>query len=122
MKFLYQHLPFQSIFGSTECGFQLLPVRQDVSPVLFRVLDGVSYEFRPIAPENNLESGHSSGARLLELVVLRTSPDCPHSLCHSDGDFHSGDLFEEVHPDQYLSRGRNDDWIKSANGLRCDTK
>jgi hypothetical protein len=100
-----------------------VPVRRGVFPIIFRPLDGISYEFRPLVPENNAESGHDSGARLLELIVLRKSPDCPHpSLCHADGNFYSGDLFEEVRPGQYISRGRNDDWIKSANGLRCDTK
>ncbi|KAJ2995924.1 hypothetical protein NUW54_g7305 [Trametes sanguinea] len=52
-----------------------------------------------------------------------TPGDCPHpSLRHADGHYHTGDLFLEVAPGRYVSRGRDDDWIKSENSLRCDTK
>ena len=61
--------------------------------------------------------------QLVELVVLADSPDCPdRSLRHEDGNYHTGDLFVEVTPGHYVYRGRNDDWIKSENSLRCDTK
>ena len=40
----------------------------------------------------------------------------------ADGHYHTGDLFVEVAPGAYVSRGRNDDWIKSENALRCDTR
>jgi acyl-CoA synthetase (AMP-forming)/AMP-acid ligase II len=90
---------------------------------LLRPLEGVSYAFLPIAPEKSTESGHQSNARMLELVILSESGDCPDiSLRQSDGHFHTGDLFQEPTPGAYVFRGRDDDWIKSENSLRCDTK
>jgi hypothetical protein len=89
---------------------------------LRRPVDGASYEFRPVVPEDKSEAGHQS-TKLLELVVLADSPDCPHpSLRGPDGHFHTGDLFEEVSPGLHANLGRDDDWIKSKNGLRCDTR
>jgi hypothetical protein len=94
---------------------------QDASWV--RPLDGVSYRFLPIGPVTPTESGHQSNARMLELVILAESDDCPDtSLRGADGHFHTGDLFQEPRPGHYVFRGRNDDWIKSENSLRCDTK
>ena len=88
-----------------------------------RPLDGVSYAFVPTSPETSTESGHQSNARLLELIILGDSGDCPDpSLRHPDGHYHTGDLFQEVKPGSYIFRGRDDDWIKSENSLRCDTK
>ena len=82
-------------------------------------LEGTSYGFFPIESDN--EPSTSTG-QLLELVVLSRSDDCPDvSLRNADGHFHTGDLFLEVGPGKYLSRGRRDDWIKSENG-KCDTK
>jgi len=82
-------------------------------------LEGTSYGFFPIESDN--EPSTSTG-QLLELVVLSRSDDCPDvSLRNADGHFHTGDLFLEVEPGKYLSRGRRDDWIKSENG-KCDTK
>jgi hypothetical protein len=101
----------------------MLSVRETAAPILFRPLEGVHYEFRPVALEKDTLSGNQSGTSLVELIVLSDSPNCPHpSFRHVDGHFHTGDFFEEVKPGQYASRGRTDDWIKSANGLRCDTK
>ncbi|OBZ80032.1 hypothetical protein A0H81_00898 [Grifola frondosa] len=58
-----------------------------------------------------------------KLVILSESGDCPdRSLRHADGHYHTGDLFLEAAPGCYISRGRDDDWIKSENSLRCDTK
>jgi acyl-coenzyme A synthetase/AMP-(fatty) acid ligase len=60
---------------------------------------------------------------MLEFIVLAESGDCPDtSLRADDGHFHTGDLFQEVSPGSYVFRGRDDDWIKSENSLRCDTK
>lgn len=88
-------------------------------------LDGMSYAFRSITSQSEAQTPqveHSS-ATLLELVILADSPDCPDiSLRAADGHFHTGDLFQEVRPGCYLSKGRDDDWIKSENSLRCDTK
>ena len=84
------------------------------------LLAGYSYLF---VPTSTSESVHQSTARLLELIIPASSPDCPDpSLRHPDGDFHTGDLFQEASPGLYVFRGRDDDWIKSENSLRCDTK
>lgn len=85
-------------------------------------LAGMAYEFRPIA-QSTTDVSHQSTTRLLELIILKSSADCPDaSLRHADGDFHTGDLFQEAAPGSYVFRGRDDDWIKSENSLRCDTK
>lgn len=92
-----------------------------VNAPLLRPIEGVSYEFRPVT-STGVEA-HQSTAALFELVILARSIDCPHvSLRHEDGDFHTGDLFQESTPGSYVFRGRDDDWIKSENSLRCDTK
>jgi hypothetical protein len=92
------------------------------SAPLLRPIEGVSYEFRPVA-STDMEGGHQSNARLFELVILASSVDCPHaSLRHADGNFYTGDLFQEGATGSYVFRGRDDDWIKSENSLRCDTK
>lgn len=92
------------------------------APIL-HPLQGVSYGFFPTEKSASLESNHQSTGRMLELVILAESPDCPDiSLRHEDGHFHTGDLFHEVSPGRYISRGRDDDWIKSDNALRCDTQ
>jgi len=88
---------------------------------LLQPLPGTAYEFVPIS--NNTDVVHQSSAALYELVILSHSPDCPDpSLRHADGNLHTGDLFQEVSPGWYVSRGRDDDWIKSETSLRCDTK
>ncbi|TFK57163.1 acetyl-CoA synthetase-like protein [Heliocybe sulcata] len=118
-------LQIRNLFGNTECGAMLLsvggtgPYRQSLRP-----LEGVSYGFFPIASKSQNEAGHQSvNTNLVELVILSDSGDCPDvSLRHADGHFHTGDLFLEVQPGCYVSRGRDDDWIKSENSLRCDTK
>lgn len=112
----------QNLFGSTECGALLLSAggagRGDR---LLRSLPGSSYSFIPVDADS--QSGHQSSVQLLELVVLGNSDGCPHtSLRSNDGHFHTGDLFQEMEPGAYVFRGRNDDWIKSENSLRCDTK
>jgi acyl-CoA synthetase (AMP-forming)/AMP-acid ligase II len=90
---------------------------------LLRAIPGTSYAFAPIDADNQLESGHQSSNQLLELVILADSGDCPDpSLRSRDGQFHTGDLFQEMAPGSFAFRGRNDDWIKSENSLRCDTK
>lgn len=114
----------QNLFGSTECGAMLLSTRG--SEMVLRPLDGMSYAFLPVASQSEAgtsQAEHSSVAPLLELVILAESPDCPDSSLRAvDGHFHTGDLFQEVDPGYYLSKGRDDDWIKSENSLRCDTK
>lgn len=87
-------------------------------------MEGTSYGFFPLATASDAEGGHqNANGRLLELVILSDSKDCPdRSLRSADGHYHTGDLFLEVAPGRYVSRGRDDDWIKSENSLRCDTK
>lgn len=87
-------------------------------------LKGLNYGFLPAGPASKSDGGQvCANSQLLELVILGDSPDCPHvSLRKADGHFHTGDLFLEARQGQYLSRGRDDDWIKSLNSLRCDTR
>lgn len=121
-----QGLPLRNLFGSTECGAMLLSVRGGgmANPPL-RPIECTAYGFFPIESEGDEnESGYANANdRLLELVILSSSPDCPHpSMRAADGHYHTGDLFVEVAPGAYVSRGRGDDWIKSENCLRCDTR
>ena len=89
--------------------------------------EGTSYSLSPIessdGPSASATTYQNSTGQFLELVILSESGDCPDvSLRHADGHFHTGDLFVEVEPGKYLSRGRKDDWIKSEGGFKCDTK
>ncbi|KAF7347743.1 Acetyl-CoA synthetase-like protein [Mycena venus] len=122
-------IKLRNLFGSTELGAALLSVGgTEGNAALLRPLAGTAYRFVPIGGEAGAEAaaavqGHQSTARMLEFVILAESGDCPHaSLRAADGHFHTGDLFQEVAPGQYVARGRDDDWIKSENSLRCDTK
>lgn len=116
----------QNIHGATEVGYLLMSGNgQDDSARLLSPpsIDGFKYLFLPIAPETKLESENAPSIRLLEMVVHADSRDCPDpSLRGADGHFHTGDLFEEVQPGRFADRGRDDDWIKSGNALKCDTK
>lgn len=99
----------------------LLSGSHEKNPALLCPLPGTSYRFDPIV--SGPEGVHQSTAALYQLVILSDSPDCPDaSLCHSDGHFYTGDLFQQILPGYWVSRGRDDDWIKSENSLRCDTK
>ncbi|KAH9082129.1 acetyl-CoA synthetase-like protein [Lactarius deliciosus] len=105
----------RNLFGSTECGAMLLStgVSEEDAAMYLRPLEGMSP--KPGSSQTN--------SCLLELVILAESPDCPdRSLRAADGHFHTGDLFQEAQPGYYISKGRDDDWIKSENSLRCDTK
>ncbi|KAH8102493.1 acetyl-CoA synthetase-like protein [Cristinia sonorae] len=109
-------------FGSTECGSMLLTVPGWKSPAApLKAIEGTAYGFFPTSSSD--EEHQNANAKLLELVILSDSRDCPDaSLRSSDGHYHTGDLFIEVSPGHYVSRGRDDDWIKSENSLRCDTR
>ena len=92
------------------------------SSAVLSALDGVSYFFKPIHQATS-PGAHQSTAEMLEFIILNESPDCPDvSLRSADGHFHTGDLFMEIEKGQYVFCGRDDDWIKSQNSLRCDTK
>ena len=110
----------QNLFGNTECGAMLLSIGgSGRDAALLRAVPNTSYAFIPI----DATSGHQSSNQLLELVILADSGDCPDiSLRGTDGHFHTGDLFQEMATGSYTFCGRNDDWIKSENSLRCDTK
>ncbi|KAF8922429.1 hypothetical protein CPB85DRAFT_1267537 [Mucidula mucida] len=118
------NVPLKNLFGSTECGATLCTsVGCDPESRFFKPLEGTSYDFVPIASSEETEVGHQSTARMLEFIIRSDSKDCPHpSLRGPDGHFHTGDLFQEVAPGALVSCGRDDDWIKSENSLRCDTK
>lgn len=117
-------LKMKNLFGSTECGAMLLSIGGTSRDARFlRPLPGTSYKFVPIDRDPDSEDTHQSSIQLLELVILAESGDCPDtSLRTDDGHFHTGDLFQETTPGAYVFRGRNDDWIKSENSPRCDTK
>ncbi|KAJ7492516.1 hypothetical protein FB451DRAFT_1218614 [Mycena latifolia] len=117
-------IKLRNLFGSTEAGATLRSIGgTEGNAALLQPLAGTAYRFVPIGGEAEAEAAHQSTARMLEFVILAESGDCPDvSLRHADGHFHTGDLFQEVAPGQYVSRGRDDDWIKSENSLRCDTK
>ena len=96
------------------------------SPLLVP-LEGTSYGFFPIEsddePSISTATHQGSTGQLLELVILSESGDCPDvSLRSADGHFHTGDLFLEVEAGKYLPRGQRDDFIKSENGFKCNTK
>ncbi|KAI0828701.1 acetyl-CoA synthetase-like protein [Trametes gibbosa] len=120
-------LQIRNLFGSTECGAMLLSVRGGGKAIPnLRPIDGTAYAFLPIEDAQESEEGckyNDSNARMLELVVLSDSGDCPDvSTRAADGHYHTGDLFVEVAPGEYVNRGRGDDWMKSENCLRCDTR
>ncbi|KAI8980685.1 acetyl-CoA synthetase-like protein [Trametes punicea] len=121
-------IKLMNCYGSTEVGSMLVSPEDDSRNTVhaLRPVPGTKYAFAPIEPAApcDPETGYqNANAQLLELIVLAESPDCPdRSLRHADGNYHTGDLFLEVAPGQYVYRGRNDDWIKSENSLRCDTK
>ncbi|KAI9572866.1 acetyl-CoA synthetase-like protein [Boletus coccyginus] len=120
-EFAYRNgLKIKNLFGNTECGAMLLSIGgSGRDAALLRAVPDTSYAFVPI----DATSGHQSSTQLLELVILADSADCPdHSLRGGDGHFHTGDLFQEMATGLYSFCGRNDDWIKSENSLRCDTK
>ncbi|KAL0072078.1 hypothetical protein AAF712_001001 [Marasmius tenuissimus] len=120
---LRNNIRLRNLFGSTECGATLISVGDSGPDANFlRALEGVAYRFEPVRGTES-EGVHQSTGRIVEFIVSGESGDCPHlSLRGNDGDFHTGDLFQEIKPGRYVFRGRDDDWIKSENSLRCDTK
>ena len=125
-EWVHRHgIKLRNCFGNTECGAMLLsdPEWKGMNAPLVP-MDGTDYGFFPTTSSSDSASGHqNANNRFLELVILSTSPDCPDpALRAADGHYHTGDLFIEVSPGHYVSRGRDDDWIKSENSLRCDTK
>lgn len=118
-------IKLRNCFGNTECGAMLLsdPTHKGMYASL-KPMEGTKYGFFPTGSTSSTEGGHQNlNAKMLELVILSDSLDCPdRSLRSADGHYHTGDLFIETSPGFYVSRGRDDDWIKSENSLRCDTR
>lgn len=116
----------RNCYGSTECTAMMLSStvdgKSDTVPPLEPV-EGMSYAFVPLHSSKPTGDYVDASSQLLEMVILADSPDCPDpTLRHRDGTYHTGDLFMEVAPGSYIFRGRDDDWIKSENSLRCDTR
>lgn len=83
---------------------------------LLRPLPSTAYIFGPTATEDN-------GRQFLKLIILPESPDCPiESFRQKDSKFRTRDLFTEIKPGCYKFYRHNDDWIKSKNSLRCNTR
>ncbi|KJZ74380.1 hypothetical protein HIM_06190 [Hirsutella minnesotensis 3608] len=115
-----QGLRLLNIFASTEVGIMLasdISSNPELTEASLKPMPGFYHEFIPVSGVAN------DGNTLLELVVPPDSPDCPVASLRDpqDGKFHTGDLFIETSPGQYLTKGRNDDWIKMEMALRCDT-
>ncbi|PIL31634.1 hypothetical protein GSI_06336 [Ganoderma sinense ZZ0214-1] len=128
-------IKLMNCYGNTEVGSMLVTPESDAQMAsrdshTLTPVPGSRYLFVPIDGEADSAAGAeaetayaNANGQLVELIVHADSPDCPdRSLRHEDGNYHTGDLFVEVTPGHYLYRGRNDDWIKSENSLRCDTK
>lgn len=113
-----QGINLVNVFASTEVGFMMQSVGGQKDSSHLAPLPGSLYEFIPVS------DGSLGEEKLLELVIPPESPDCPHEPLRDSttGKFHTGDLFFEVEPGEYLIRGRNDDWIKTEASLRCDTR
>lgn len=114
-----------NLFGSTECSAMLLSIGGKGPEARFlRPIEGTRYGFFPLESDADAsEDPVNANAQLCELVILSESGDCPDvALRAADGHYHTGDLFQEAAPGAWVSRGRNDDWIKSENSLRCDTR
>ncbi|KAH7141672.1 acetyl-CoA synthetase-like protein [Dactylonectria macrodidyma] len=112
-----------NLFASTEIGLIMQSIGgQGPEARFLRPFPGTKYNFTPISNSSGTENGLDG--QLLELVVLSKSPDCPHHTLRDEetGDFNTGDLFTEVAPGHYLSKGRNDDWMKMKTSLRCDSR
>lgn len=114
------NIPLASRFGTTEVG--MVMVSKPRSPHLLRFCCTLDYEFAPL-PGNT----HSN---IQELVVLPTSPDCPHPSLRDpkDGKFYTKDLFERVEGsaseknEVFIFRGRRDDIIIMEEASNCDAK
>ncbi|GJJ14653.1 hypothetical protein Clacol_008919 [Clathrus columnatus] len=109
----------------TETGSLMVQSGDDPNILHIIKAEGCSYKMVPVDADLDTSSDNSvTQSRLLELVVLSDSMDCPDpSHCDPvDGNFHTKDLFEEINPGEYKYRGRHDDIMQMANSSKCDTK
>ncbi|KAF5546168.1 acetyl synthetase [Fusarium phyllophilum] len=97
-----QGINLVDLFASTEVGCMLMGVGGRHGNLL-RIWPESTFEMRPIsvAPDDTVSGAPSDAA---------------------NGDFITGDVFLQVEPDRFISKGRNDDWIKMEFSLRCDTR
>lgn len=118
-----QGMNFVNVFASTEVGLMAQTPGKGPDEEFLQPFPGTGYEFVPLSGDDDQEN-FVDGKQLLELVIPPSSPDCPSPSLRSekDGKYHTGDLFIEAKPGKYVSKGRNDDWIKMEISLRCDTR
>lgn len=84
---------------------------------------GVSCRFDPVTDAVIQVDNFGSTTHLVEFVLLADSPQIPQThLRSSDGNLHTGDLFEKQLDGSYRFRGRDDDWIKSFEADRIDAR
>jgi len=115
-----QQMPLLNVFASTETGMTLASALGEVE---LRPVTDSGCIFQPALCEESLEGADVVRKQILELVIPPISLCCPdESYCAADGNFYTGDLFHEVRPGVFVYQGRNDDWVKTDNALRCNTK
>ncbi|KAK7229834.1 hypothetical protein V2G26_002004 [Clonostachys chloroleuca] len=119
-----QGIKLRDIFGSTEIGVAMISGDEGPNEAYLRPIAGTKYKFVPVNDASTESQNDASAPKLLEVIITAESGDCPHPSYRNKetGDFHTGDLVEEVAPGYYLSRGRNDDWMKMQNAALCDTQ
>ncbi|KAL0567192.1 hypothetical protein V5O48_014804 [Marasmius crinis-equi] len=110
------------VYGSSECGLHVMRSGSNrvgtaehahLRPVQLLKEDGTPFTRYRFAPVTK-----STGDRDSDGVCRPPHP----SLLGGQEDFHTGDLFEEVKPGEYIHRGRIDDWIQMANAGKCDAR
>ncbi|CAE7059176.1 unnamed protein product [Rhizoctonia solani] len=132
-------VPIIDMYATTECGLLMTSVGQSKPARYIRPVKGLSCIFDPIMltdpnvpsePVNNPTSSPNpsnpsdlSSPQLYEFVLLAESPQIPSPhLRSADGNFRSGDLFEQFPDGSYVLRGRDDDWIKTFYSDRTDAR
>jgi hypothetical protein len=122
---------FKCTYGTTEVPLILKSARDPGTPLTFmQPIDSQSVAFVPFSSPGSSSStfpstGYSNiNTNVKELVILATSPNCPHPSLRNpeDGHFHTSDLFVELQPGRLTFRGRITEWIKSSAGLLYDAK
>ncbi|KAF9529512.1 hypothetical protein CPB83DRAFT_852255 [Crepidotus variabilis] len=117
---LENDIPMIDMYAATEMGYVMSTVPGKAGRFV-RPLPGISCRFDPVT-DASLQV-NPDAPQLVEFVVLSDSPQiAPPHLRSADGNFHTGDLFEQQPDGSYLYRGRDDDWIKSYDSDRTDAK
>ncbi|KIL59801.1 hypothetical protein M378DRAFT_14552 [Amanita muscaria Koide BX008] len=114
-------IPLMDMYATTECGTLMVSVPGKPARFMHPV-SGISYRFDPLT-DTTTEVDNPASTQLLKFILLADSPQIPQPhLLSTDGNFHTGDLFEKQLDGSYLFRGRADDWIKSEDASLIDTK